>query len=387
MKNLILSSLFIMASISLNAQTLNIGFANPQITSSGPFGSYEVDVIIRADADFKLGSGQLYFNYNPLAFGSSAFSNGRAMITTTGAILGQTSGPFGLYTSMVTNDNTAARVSFSWQQALSSGCFSNNITATDGLLLHLRLDYISGGEAQPHNVCFESAPPFDDEFFTACGPHASCAIVDCSGFPGTQLTNDVFDCTGNALPVELVDFTATLEGDQVNLNWLTAAEINTDYFEIQRSDDAQNWTSIGRVSAVGFSRATQEYDYIDLEAKEQYKNGAIVYYRLSIVDLDEYREWSSVEVVQLETLSPQAFSVFPNPTYGQLSVNYLIPDHKEAIMRLYHTSGKVLLEVSETSKGEINLDLPTSVPAGMYLLELRSSSGEVLKTERILLLR
>ena len=376
-----------MVSIILNAQTLNIGFANPQITSAGPFGSFEVDVIIRTDTAFKLGSGQVYFNYNPLAFGNSTFSNGRAIITSTGAILGQTSGPFGLYTSMVTNDNAPTRLSFSWQQALSSGCFSNNITGVDDILLHLRMDYISGGQAQPHDLCFEFAAPFDDEFFTACGPHSTCALVDCSGFPPTQLVNDIFDCTGSALPVELIDFTATLQDEYVELDWLTATEINTDYFEIQRSTDAHNWTSIGRLGAVGLSTTRQEYRYTDSEAIERYKKGETLYYRLSIVDLDEYKEWSSVEVVQLDASLSQTFSIFPNPTRGQLSVNYLNPNHEQIIIRLYHTSGKMLLEVNESNSGKIDLDLSTSLPSGVYLLEVRSPSDEVLKTERILLMR
>ena len=39
--------------------------------------------------------------------------------------------------------------------------------------------------------------------------------------------------SNSTLPVDLLEFTATEENDRVALNWVTALEINNDYFEVQ----------------------------------------------------------------------------------------------------------------------------------------------------------
>ena len=38
----------------------------------------------------------------------------------------------------------------------------------------------------------------------------------------------------NPLPVELIDFSAKLNFNQVDLSWTTKSEINNDYFEVER---------------------------------------------------------------------------------------------------------------------------------------------------------
>ena len=59
-------------------------------------------------------------------------------------------------------------------------------------------------------------------------------------------SNDEF--TGGAsslLPIELISFTGTLADGQVELAWATAAEINNDYFTIERSTNGMTFTELG----------------------------------------------------------------------------------------------------------------------------------------------
>ena len=82
--------------LSLNAQNIEFTFDNAQITNDGTFDYYEADVMIAAvdgQADFKLGIGQIYINYNPLAFGNNIYTSGGLEITyPTGYILSQVNG-------------------------------------------------------------------------------------------------------------------------------------------------------------------------------------------------------------------------------------------------------------------------------------------------------
>ncbi|NQY06557.1 MAG: hypothetical protein HRT68_10330, partial [Flavobacteriaceae bacterium] len=71
MKNtLLLAMLFI--GVSIQAQEINFYIENEQVTGAGPF-YYEFDVMIEetSGVPFKLGSGQLYFNYSSAVFGTN----------------------------------------------------------------------------------------------------------------------------------------------------------------------------------------------------------------------------------------------------------------------------------------------------------------------------
>ena len=94
---------------TIYGQDITYTFANAQNTNDGSNDFYEVDVLIKSSADFKLGSGQLYFNYNIAAFGPNVSANGKLEYTQpTGYILGEVYG-FPAYKGFIQNDNTSSR--------------------------------------------------------------------------------------------------------------------------------------------------------------------------------------------------------------------------------------------------------------------------------------
>lgn len=61
-----------------------------------------------------------------------------------------------------------------------------------------------------------------------------------------------------SLLVELLSFTATLqEKKEILLEWKTISEINSDYFNVERSKDSINFEWIGKVTAAGNSSEEQ----------------------------------------------------------------------------------------------------------------------------------
>jgi hypothetical protein len=89
------------------------------------------------------------------------------------------------------------------------------------------------------------------------------------------------DPGGTPLPVTLLEFNGHAHDNCNHLNWSTASEANSDYFEIEHSLDANQWTSVDKVSAAGNSNMTLGYSLIH----ESPKN-AINYYRLVQYDWD-----------------------------------------------------------------------------------------------------
>lgn len=188
----LIAFLFFCLQWTARAQDITYRIANKEVTAAG----VEFDVTLESGTAFKLGSGQVYLNYNTAAFGTSGVAAGLITVTTPpGSVLA-----LGWYGTFITNDNTASRFSFSWQQALSSGYFSENIDPASAILFHVKMDFQFGGSGQDDQICFESGGVYDDQTFTACGPHTppppfpQIAPANCTGFPGIQLTDDTFDC-------------------------------------------------------------------------------------------------------------------------------------------------------------------------------------------------
>jgi len=383
-----LTLLFIFFALHLSAQDVRYEFANAQISNSGGNDFYEVDILVSSTAGFKMGSGQLYFDYNPQAFGNSVFSNGRMTVTTSGYLLGQTSGPFGLYTSFTENDNTAARISFSWQQALSSGCIpADNVSAVTAGLFHLQIQFIPGGTAFAPGVCFTSAGSFDDQTFTACGPGASCNFPDCGAEPGIQIINDAFDCSNAPLPAELLSFEAEKNGEaSALLHWTTATEQQLSHFEIERSTGAKNWNNIGKVAASGFSFSEKEYRFVDDDIDLASTLSAQYYYRLKMVDIDDGFEYSAVRSVSF--LGESSIDIYPNPTsWGvNISLPSAIGQKKDILVQVHSIAGKVLMEQYLSPEGGI-LEFPAFMDSGVYLLMIRGEKGQLDYRKRISLVR
>lgn len=83
------------------------------------------------------------------------------------------------------------------------------------------------------------------------------------------------------LPVKFIGFSVSLQDHNAMIQWATAEEINSSYFEIQRSDNGSDWKTIANVTAAGNTTLTQSYSYTD-------KNliGKVLYYRIKQVDID-----------------------------------------------------------------------------------------------------
>lgn len=94
------------------------------------------------------------------------------------------------------------------------------------------------------------------------------------------------------LPVKLISFTALKAGKKTQLSWVTAEEIHSDHFVVQRSTDARTWKSIGTKAASGESIASSTYGFLDAAPA----TGAN-YYRLMMVDRDGTFAFSSIKHV------------------------------------------------------------------------------------------
>ena len=167
------------------------------------------------------------------------------------------------------------------------------------------------------------------------------------------------------LPVELASIDGSLEDDAIMLHWSTASELNSDYFEVQRSIDGKHFERIGQVVAQGFSNGLFDYEFMD-----GYPGFGPNYYRLKQVDLDGDYEFS--EIVVVEYISAE-FQVFPNPADHYILIQ--TEEMDERVFEVFDMSGRKIKSVS-TPYGQyrIVIDL-NDLQAGAYYVKESSSKS------------
>ena len=95
------------------------------------------------------------------------------------------------------------------------------------------------------------------------------------------------------LPIELLEFVGHVDGNDATLSWETASEINSDYYDLQKSDDGVNWNSIATVQAAGNSTQILHYSHIDRDLMT-----GTYYYRLKQVDFNGvYKIYDIISVI------------------------------------------------------------------------------------------
>lgn len=169
----------------------------------------------------------------------------------------------------------------------------------------------------------------------------------------------------NALPVNLISFEAKRVENLTLLTWQTSEEKNSDYFEVQQSDDLRQWTALGTVKAATESAVEKKYSFQDLAERH-----GTQYYRLKMVDIDGSYAFSKIRSIQPDAAS--TISAYPNPV-----VDKLVIGSKEALKSVTVTdlTGRTLLELSKPEPGqEFSLK---SYAAGTYLVRVVTATGTV----------
>ena len=173
------------------------------------------------------------------------------------------------------------------------------------------------------------------------------------------------------LPIKLTTFDAKkATGNRVQLNWQTAQETGTDYFEVERSLDGKSFnTSIRRMTAAGNSTTPLDYQTYD-NAPAQGVN----YYRLKMVDVSGKYAYSEVRTVNFDG-AVRSYTLTPNPAKEFVMVKGMDAGASILIMS---TTGQVISTTKATGTAEtINLNM---VP-GTYYVQIVQDGSIVYNTK------
>lgn len=199
-------------------------------------------------------------------------------------------------------------------------------------------------------------------------------------FGSTSVNNCVSDCFVSntvTLPVELVSFEAFKESDEVVLIWITASEINNDYFQIQRSTDGESFEVIGEVDGHGSKNTPTEYKFTDKNPKD-----ALSFYRLKQTDFNGAFDVTKAISINLEKPSSLEVEVFPNPLNGQ-NVYLKIPETQGSKFEVFVNDllGKDYITdltfINQDGFTLVIIELGSNLPKGVYFVNILSKGSVV----------
>lgn len=184
-------------------------------------------------------------------------------------------------------------------------------------------------------------------------------------------TDSYFDnlslTVASTLPVTMQSFEATSQAGDVKLAWITSSETNNKGFSVQRSQNGQDWHTIGFVAAQEGNSGDKKYEYTDKQALT-----GTNYYRLQQEDFDGTISYSLIRTVQINA-NGKSF-IYPNPVKETLNFTTDMVNPK---VKVINAEGRVLINHTGTQR-QVKTN---TLVAGVYFLLLEDASGrkEVLK--------
>lgn len=179
----------------------------------------------------------------------------------------------------------------------------------------------------------------------------------------------------NVLPITLIEFSAANAGSGVvETFWRTASETNNDYFTVERSADAVEWTEVGRVEGAGDSNTERAYRLTDSDPISG-RN----YYRLRQTDFDGTAVVSDPVTVITEGAGQGGLSLrYVNAEADGIAFAYTAPEGNltaEVFDLLGKKTGSAVAEGSAEMAR-----IPLSLPQGIYIL--RITQGDYSASEK-----
>ncbi len=203
-----------------------------------------------------------------------------------------------------------------------------------------------------------------DSWVPPSGPYALT-------FGGTA----TFNCA--ILPVEMTNFSAFYNSGskQTDLNWTTVIESHVDYYSIERSSDAKNFTEINRVSPYGTGNSKEVRNYHSTDPNPMINE--INYYRIITVDKNSHKTVSNLQAVAFQD-NDANLSLIPNPASTEVELRFKSQIGKNWGINLYDSKGNnlQLLSYDATLEGinKIVLDV-RELNSGLYFINISDGTN------------
>lgn len=219
--------------------------------------------------------------------------------------------------------------------------------------------------------------------FILTAPAAGNYIVN-AGYKNPQRRWDSAAVT-LVVPVELASFSASVNNNDVTLQWQTATELNNSGFDIERAVNNNDWKKIGFVSGHGTTSEVHNYTFKDNDLK-----AGIYNYRIKQIDYNGSYEYFELEQ-QIEITPPNKFALlqnFPNPFNPVTTIKFVIAEKASVTLTVFNSIGEevamLVNEVKEAGSYETQFNA-NGFSSGIYYYKLQTEN--FVQTRKMILIK
>lgn len=190
----------------------------------------------------------------------------------------------------------------------------------------------------------------------------------CPGDIRTDIDAGMFN-PGGVTPVRITQFSGKFDNGNSILNWNISSQEGIVSYDVQRSSDGVNFSSIGNVK-VNNTASNKAYVYNDKQP-----DVGINYYRLKNIETTGYYTYSNAIAINAPIKGITVRAVYPNPFLNQLKVSVASENAEPVRVRILDNSGRVLKVLNfTTQKGanEFLINDLASLKAGLYVVEVKT---------------
>jgi hypothetical protein len=174
------------------------------------------------------------------------------------------------------------------------------------------------------------------------------------------------------LPVELQAFTIKGKEGDVDLNWVTATEVNNFGFDIERSVDKGTFIKIGFILGNGNSNSPKYYSFTDKNAS------GFLSYRLKQIDKDGGFTYSNIlNTEAIRITDYEVYQNYPNPFNPITMIKYKVPAESRVQVTIFNALGENISSLVNSLQSSGIYDVPwdaKNYASGVYFYRVNITS-------------
>ena len=157
----------------------------------------------------------------------------------------------------------------------------------------------------------------------------------------------------------------------VDLNWTTSVEINSTFFEVEKSYDGITYHKIGTVRGAFNKLTPSSYSSVDHE------NTQFNYYRIKMLHTDGYVLYSNIVIIRRDN-APQRLIITPNPFTDRVTVRFTRTPVGLVTFSFYDMTGKLVKRFVELG-GSPSYDINTTniLSRAIYMLKVSADGTDI----------
>ena len=180
----------------------------------------------------------------------------------------------------------------------------------------------------------------------------------------------------NTLPLSLLSFTATYDGKEVKIKWMTVSELNNQYFTVERSSDGINFEKLFFTEGMGNSTNQVTYAGQDLNPLP-----GISYYRLKQTDFDGKTTYSFIIPVKVKREGIIILNMKSSKENSSIDIEISFPVPSNGLLEINDNNGRTIVSSKFSTPAQVrhfNFEMPGLI-RGIYFLRIICDNETLLK--------